>query len=365
MFSIDSSRQADACRFCWMCRHICPVSNSTGNEGWTPRARGLMVSMIERGLPYDGEIAEAMYHCTLCDACANDCATGYKPSEFIREARTLAVVGGFAPKPVTEAIDRIFETGSIFGDKSAQAELCAAVGPLPEKAEVLLFAGQTACHVCPEPAVHAASLLKKAGVGFTMLKDEPGSGAILAELMGYTGDVQSVAAAAATRIRDSGAKTLVALSPADAVIFRDFYGKWGLLDGIEVVTATAFLAQLAAEGKLNIKPAPLAASLQEPVKLTRSLGEEEPFKALAAAAGIELKELFLHGKMSRCVGTVPLDFYDPVVVKEMVRVRCEDALRLDSHVLVTASPDDFWLMRRYALADVEIVDLFALLDGLC
>ena len=76
MFSIDSSRQADACRFCWMCRHICPVSNSTGNEGWTPRARGLMVSMIERGLPYDGEIAEAMYHCTLCDACANDCATG-------------------------------------------------------------------------------------------------------------------------------------------------------------------------------------------------------------------------------------------------------------------------------------------------
>ena len=307
MFSIDSSRQADACRFCWMCRHICPVSNSTGNEGWTPRARGLMVSMIERGLPYDGEIAEAMYHCTLCDACANDCATGYKPSEFIREARTLAVVGGFAPKPVTEAIDRIFETGSIFGDKSAQAELCAAVGPLPEKAEVLLFAGQTACHVCPEPAVHAASLLKKAGVAFTMLRDEPGSGAILAELMGYTGDVQSVAAAAAARIRESGAKTLVALSPADAVIFRDFYGKWGLLDGIEVVTATAFLAQLAAEGKLNIKPAPLAASLQEPVKLTRSLGEEEPFKALAAAAGIELKELFLHGKMSRCVGTVPLD----------------------------------------------------------
>ena len=61
MFSIDSSRQADACRFCWMCRHICPVSNSTGNEGWTPRARGLMVSMIERGLPYDGEIAEASF----------------------------------------------------------------------------------------------------------------------------------------------------------------------------------------------------------------------------------------------------------------------------------------------------------------
>ena len=365
MFSIDSSRQADACRFWWMCRHICPVSNSTGNEGWTPRARGLMVSMIERGLPYDGEIAEAMYHCTLCDACANDCATGYKPSEFIREARTLAVVGSFAPKPVIEAIDRIFETGSIFGTDSAASTIRTAVAPLPEKAEVLLFVGQTASRVCPEAAVHAASLLKKAGVDFTTLDDEPESGAFLGELMGTTGDVQSMAAAAAGRIRGSGAKTLVALSPADAVIFRDEYGKWGLLDGIEVVTATALLSKLVQDGKLKPKSAALAASLQEPVKLTRGLDEEEPFKALALAAGIEVKELFLHGKMSRCIGTVPLFFYDPVVVREMVRVRCEDALRLDSHMLVTASPDDFWLMRRYALEGVEIRDLFALLDGLC
>ena len=59
MFSKDSARQADACRFCWMCRHICPVAGATGSEGWGPRARGLMVSMIERGsAELDAEIAE-------------------------------------------------------------------------------------------------------------------------------------------------------------------------------------------------------------------------------------------------------------------------------------------------------------------
>ena len=130
MFSIDSARQADACRFCWMCRHICPVGGASGNEGWTPRARGLMMSMIERGTPYDADIAESMYHCTLCDACANDCATGYKPSEFIREARTVAVAEDIAPKAIMASIDAIAETGNIFGKKFDTA----AFGELPEKA---------------------------------------------------------------------------------------------------------------------------------------------------------------------------------------------------------------------------------------
>ena len=85
MFSNENKKQADMCRFCWMCRHICPVAGATGYKGWGPRARGLMVSMIERGsAELDAEIAEAMYHCTVCDACANDCEAGWKPIDFIR-----------------------------------------------------------------------------------------------------------------------------------------------------------------------------------------------------------------------------------------------------------------------------------------
>ena len=363
MFSDNAKTQIAACRFCWMCRHICPVEGSTGNEGWTPRARGLMISMIERGTAYDAEIAEAMYHCTLCDACANDCATGYKPSEFIREARTIAVVENIAPKKVVDAIEAISEKGSIF-EENAAAAIAEAVGKLPEKAEVLLFAGQTAVSVYPKAAINAAELMKKAGVEFTMLEAEPESGAYMAELMGYTGDVQAMAAAAAERIAASGAKKIVVLNPADAVIFRDEYSKWGLLNGVEVVTATAFFAELIEAGKLSPKAEAMVASIQEPVKLTRGLSEEEPLKELAKAAGIELKELFLHGKFSRCIGTVPFDVYAPEVVKEMVAVRCADAQRLGSKVIVTASPDDFYIMSKYAVG-VKIFDIFEMLNKAC
>ena len=206
MFSKDSARQADACRFCWMCRYICPVAGATGSEAWTPRARGLMISMIERGTEFDKDIAEAMYHCTLCDACANDCVTGYKPSEYTREARMRAVVEDLAPAAVIKMIDTISECGNIFG-LSAMGKLFEKAGKLPEKAEVLLFIGQTAEAMRADTGVHAISILKKAGVDFTVLADEPASGAYLGELMGYTGDVQAVAAHTAKMIADTGAKT--------------------------------------------------------------------------------------------------------------------------------------------------------------
>lgn len=362
MFSKESARQAEACRFCWMCRHICPVAGSTGNEGWTPRARGLLVSLIERGVKYDADIAEAMYHCTLCDACANDCATGYKPSDFIREARTLAMVEDIAPPAVLKAVDTLNSCGNIFGCRSGVWE---QAGACPDGAEVLLYLGQVSNAVLPQPALSYMSLLKKAGVQFALLKGEPPSGAYLSEMIGFTGEVQAMAASAADQIAASGARTLVALNPADAQMFCCEYVKWGLLDGVRAVTATSFLAGLIESGALRPEQRPLHASLHEPVKLTRSLGELEPFKLLTRAAGLQLTELFLNGEMSRCIGTVPFDLYAPEAVRQMVRVRCEDALRLGSSFIITASPDDSYLMGKYACGGVETADIYDILDSLC
>ena len=50
MFSEKSKKHADACRFCWMCRHLCPVQLVTGKETNTPRAKGLLVRAPLAGL---------------------------------------------------------------------------------------------------------------------------------------------------------------------------------------------------------------------------------------------------------------------------------------------------------------------------
>lgn len=364
MFSNESSKHADSCRFCWMCRHICPVAGSTGSEGWTPRARGLMVSMIERGTEYDTEIAEAMYHCTLCDACSNDCMTGWKPSIFIREARTLAVVNDIAPAAIMAEIENITEKNSIFALEDAE-EYKAEAAKHPIGKDILLFVGQAGRNVAAQTAVAAMQLLDKAGVEFSVLEAEPASGAYLGDLMGYTGDVQAVAAKAAELIKASGAKKLIALNPYDACIFRDQYSQWALLDGVETVTFTAFVAELIVSGALKPAKTELKASLQEPVKLTRGLEEIEPLKQIIAALGIEHVELFLNGKMSRCVGTAIMDCYDSAVSKEMVRVRFEDAERLGCSTLLAASPDDAYLLAKYASGERKAIDLIQLINSLC
>jgi len=48
MISQNALHHAEKCRFCWMCRHLCPVQHQTGKELNTPRAKGLLLSMVNK-----------------------------------------------------------------------------------------------------------------------------------------------------------------------------------------------------------------------------------------------------------------------------------------------------------------------------
>ena len=364
MFSNESIRNAEACRFCWMCRHICPVAGSTGNEAWTPRARGLMISMMDKGTEFTTDIADIMYKCSLCEACSNDCVTNFKPSCYTKEARTMALVQGLAPEGVLRAIENIQSTQNIYGE-SRSPEVIKAAAQLPDRAEILLYLGQSGGGRAGSSGISMMSLMKKAGVSFAVLKEEPASGAFLEELMGDTGDVQEQAQKAAGAIMATGLKTLVALNPHDACIFRDQYCQWGLLPGIEVTTATDYLARLIEHGKLAPHKIELEASLEDPCRLARGIGETRPVRDILAALGVKVKELFLHGDMTRCCGGPVLNSHSPSVVRSMVASRADDARRIGSRCIITACPDCQDLMSRYSTGGVEIVDLFALLDQNC
>ena len=56
--SYNAKEITDNCRFCWMCRHVCPIGNATGLERNTARARAMGASMVVRGATELKEIAE-------------------------------------------------------------------------------------------------------------------------------------------------------------------------------------------------------------------------------------------------------------------------------------------------------------------
>ena len=90
--SDKAKKHADSCRFCWMCRHVCPIGNADGQERNNARARALMVQYVVRGTLKLEDCADSIYECSLCGACTNNCKTGWDPKIFIQETKTQIVL---------------------------------------------------------------------------------------------------------------------------------------------------------------------------------------------------------------------------------------------------------------------------------
>ena len=83
-----------------------------------------------------------------------------------------------------------------------------------------------------------------------------------------------------------------------------------------------------------------------------------------AALGMELKEMFLNRNLGRCCGGPVLNSYAPEIVADMVKVREQDTIRMESGCIITACPACQYLMSTYG-SDVTFRDLYILLDEQC
>jgi Fe-S oxidoreductase len=360
MFSEKAKKNADACRFCFMCRHLCPVQLATGKESNTPRAKGLLVSMINRGLKMDESAAGIMYECLLCGACTDDCVTGFEPPLFIRQARTQAVADGLAPAYITKLLDTLEKSGNIYGTEQVKANLNGD----PETGDVLVWLGATARYSTPETADAFISVLKKAGVSFAVLKQEPPSGCALGDLTGYVEDVRKQAKKAAEAIAQSGAKKLVVMDSYDAAFFLHECRDWGI-ELPETVTATAFADELIKAGKLKPKKVALAVTYHDGSRLARDLEEHQPARDILTAMGCEICEMFQNRRLARDCGSALMALYLPELVRKIAAGRWEDVKRTGVKTLVAACPQSTEILAAATPDGYEYRDLFILLNERC
>ena len=337
-----------------MCRHLCPVQLQTGKEINTPRAKGLVLSMVNKGAQsFDESTATAMYECLLCDACVNDCVTGYQPPIYIREARTEAVVNGLAPESVMTLIDNIDATGNIYGmQKPSFAQ---------EGTDVLVYIGEVAACKVPQMAKNFLALLEKAGVSAKVLADEPASGAMAADLMGYVEDVSVQAKACADALNSTGLKTVVVLDSYDAEIMKQRYAQWGCEIAAQVVTATEYVAQLIEAGKLSAKTGKGLAACHDDDRLARTFYEFAPIRQMATAAGYELTEMFNKERLAKSCGTAACLAYMESITRKVAAGRWDDLKRTESKIMLTASPQAYLCLSTAIPEGMELVDLYAAL----
>ena len=357
MYSQKAVKNADACRFCWMCRHLCPVQLVTGKEANTPRAKGLLVSMERRGQEkMDEDEAEVMYDCLLCEACTNDCATGYDPLIFIREGRTEAQT--VLPEYLKKTMENLENRASVYEEAPKSYE------ENDINAEILVYIGDVARHEpATEVAEHYLSILKKAGVSFKTLKEEPVSGQMVGDFFGYVDEVKDIAKKCANAINSSNVRTVIVLDSYDRDIMVRKYPEWGIDIKAELVSGEAFLANLVEQGKIIVKDrAGETVTYHDDDRNARSFKEYEPARELIAAIGYNLKEMFLSKELSKSFGTVLYQAYRPDIEKKIVANRIVDAERAKVKTILTSNPQVYAVTRHGVKEGYEVKNLYALLD---
>lgn len=367
MFSEKAKVHADACRFCWMCRHVCPVGQQTGKEANNARAKGLFISMVNRGTAFDASMAAAMWECVLCSSCSNDCATGYEPPIYIREARTRAIVDDLAPVSVTHLFETMLRTGNMYGVESSKKfdQLKDVLSGLPAQGETLLYIGEVAAIKTPEIAIAVIRLLMKAGIPFLVLPNEPPSGAYLGDLVGFVEEVRSQASALVKAIDASGAKTVIVLDPIEARIMKHEYREWGIASSAQIVTITAYITDLIKTGALKPGKIEETITFHEAGALTRDLNEVQPAREIIQSMDLTLKDMFLNRDLSRSSGGALFQCYATDLSLMLAKGRWDDAVRTGAKTMVSEAPGSYASLSAAIPEGMALMDLFVLLARAC
>ena len=359
IMSEKSKQHVDSCRFCWMCHHICPIGNATGQERNTARARALGISLVNREAIDLSEIMDNIFECCTCGACVHDCVTGWDPVMFTKEARLQAALEGKLPDYIMTLVSNCLETGNAYGKTETCEKLTEAIKAHSNKKDTLLLLGVDAKFMACEQALKATMVLDKAGVDFTVLENEPASGVQLDFLIGAANETKQQMADLAKTLNEF--KTVVVYDPNDAKAIKQLYKEYGIDVSASVVTYTSFVAGLIREGKLEAKNSGKSVVFQDPYQLSRDLEETEEAREIIMSYAV-LGEMLLNRKETVWAGNILMAQYMPEIIKKVAKRRIFNATSVGAKTIVTASVSEYVSLKAVA-EETEILSLEDLILG--
>lgn len=353
-------KHVDSCRFCWMCRHICPIGNATGLERNNARARALGLSLVNREVFDVSDVADTLYECALCGACTKECVTGWDPVMFTKAARLDAALEGKLPARIAGLTENALNLGNAYGKTAPDAALSAAFAAHADKTDTLFFLGTDARYMAGETAAKAVKAMERTGTPFTVLENEPASGAQLDYLIGAAEETRKQAAACIAVLNTF--PLVVVYDPADAVMIKRTMGEWGMALTAKVVTFTAFLAERLAAGALSVAPVTGTLAYQDPFALTRDLGETEEARSIVSAAG-KTVEMLCNRKDTMWAGNILMAQWMPDVIARVAADRIVNAKNVGADTIVAASVSEYVALKNAAPADFRVLTVSDLVVG--
>jgi Fe-S oxidoreductase len=358
---IDAILTTERCRYCLMCRHVCPITHVTRNEVTSPHGWGLLIASVRRGLTtWNEETVGILYHCADCGLCRAHCVTDQPLPLAINASRAEVVNRQLAPAQVYALRDKFQQWANPYVELAPQ--------PATGLGEAALIVGAFAHHWQRGTVEAAQKLLAASGVEvvpIAMGRESP----YLANSLGLLDEARQLGQATLDEIAAAGAKRVFVLSPGDVYSFQTILPALGLAwpQGIELIEVTTHLANQLEAGKLKFKEAALQDyAFFDPDQTVRVPGRwRAPRQLLAALSQAPAIELFWSQDRAAPSGAnSALYFTLPHMSALLAQTRLAEAAERGVQTLITDDPRVLYHLHRQAEKSyprIEVRGLFELL----
>ncbi|MGD0283784.1 MAG: (Fe-S)-binding protein [Dissulfurispiraceae bacterium] len=388
--SLSQLIELDACTMCGECLKCCPVQEVTGNPSISPpekirlfrefiKATSGLKARIFGPRDIDRELLEefvkAVYECTVCGACGQNCSVGIFTQRLWPMLRKEMVKRGLGPiGPQANLPGAIERTGNPY-DKPALERFSPWFPDnvrVSEKADIGYYAGCTGAYEAQPMVKGDGVVLGATGEPFTMLspEDEVCCGFPLF-ITGQHDMLEDLTKRLVSAYKAKGVKVLVCSCPCCVnIMSRD----WPLFYGQELPFRIRHITQFAVDALKNRKLT-IKGELRErliyhdPCYLSRGVGIiEEPRSIIRSIPGADLIEFEKHGLNSRCCGAggaARKVFHDNAIA--MGRLTIDEAVEKGADRLILNCPACYAKMHEALQGhdkQIRITDLMELLGSL-
>jgi len=292
--------EAAACYQCGTCTATCPWGLVAG------ASIGVRSVMRRAQLGIDGW-AEAVWRCTTCGACEQQCPHQVPISDVMLGLRSLAWEERGVPHGLSSVLWDMHWDGNPWGRPPSARSAWAAGLDIPRfdatKHAVLLYVGCTASYDRRGQKIARAvvSVLRSAGISFGTLGDEEPCCGDPARSLGNEAYFDRIAQANTKKLAVENATEVVAVSPHCYDTFTRYPGAG---QAFNVRHYSQLLRDLVAEGKVSFAGVePSTVTFHDPCYLARHHDETEaPRTIMAAIPGVSLAEMERSREETLCCG---------------------------------------------------------------
>jgi Fe-S oxidoreductase len=334
------------CRYCLMCRHVCPVGHVTRRETLTPHGWGLTIASVQRGLlSWNQDVVDVLYSCADCGTCRAHCVTDQPLPDAIAETRAEVTAHSLAPAAVYEVHKSLQEWSNPYEKQVPET--------VNGQAETALFVGDDAKFLQPAVLDSAIKLLAAAGVKPVLIGIGRSSG-YLASSLGFPETAKRLVQTTLEELKASGARRMLVLTPGDYYAFDRLLTdrlevEWPL--DVELQEVISLLDNKLTSGVLKFKSyedkRPYAYidpthSLRVPVRY------DAPRRLLEAVMSSSGRELFWRKERTHPCGNGALQFINPHISDHLTYSRLSDAKQAGAQIAITEDPGCLSHLNRHA-----------------